>query len=262
MGIVNVTPDSFSDGGQFFERGGKPNAQQAIAHAQRLVEEGADILDIGGESTRPGAEVVSIQQELDRIMPVVEQALTFGVPVSVDTRRPEVMRTVIRAGVDLINDVNGFRDPQAIDAVVDATCGLCIMHMKGEPATMQANPVYDDVVREVHDFLIGQRDVMQAGGIDPRRVVVDPGFGFGKNLQHNLELMRSIERFSCIQPVLVGVSRKSMIGGITGQKIPAERIFGSVAAAIWAAAHGAAILRVHDVRETAESLKVWAALES
>lgn len=262
MGIVNITPDSFSDGGQFMDAGGGLSAQQAIGHAQRLVEEGADILDIGGESTRPGADTVSVQEELDRIMPVVQQALTFGVPVSVDTRRPQVMQQVIAAGADLINDVNGFRDQQAMEIAAASHCGLCIMHMLGEPATMQVDPVYQDVVAEVTGFLVGQRDRLVAQGVDSRRIMIDPGFGFGKTLTHNIDLLKALPEMAKRQPVLVGVSRKRMIGAITGQQDAARRVAGSVAVALWAAAHGAGILRVHDVRETVESLKAWAALES
>ncbi len=262
MGIVNITPDSFSDGGQFMDSGGTLSAQKAIIHAQRLIEEGADILDIGGESTRPGAQAVSVQEELDRIMPVIEQAVSFGVPVSVDTRRPQVMQQVIAAGVDLINDVNGFRDPQAMQIAAQSNCGLCIMHMLGEPATMQVDPVYQDVVAEVTGFLMGQRAQFMQKGVDSRRILIDPGFGFGKTLAHNIDLLKALPEMARHQPVLVGVSRKRMIGAITGQQDPARRVPGSVAVALWAAAHGAGILRVHDVRETVESLKAWAALES
>ncbi|MBU3723961.1 MAG: dihydropteroate synthase [Burkholderiaceae bacterium] len=262
MGIVNVTPDSFSDGGQFMNSGGGINAQRAIAHAQRLIEEGADILDIGGESTRPGAAPVSIQEELDRIMPVVERAVSFGVPISVDTRRPQVMQQVIAAGVDLINDVNGFRDPQAIDIAANSSCGLCIMHMLGEPATMQQDPTYEDVVAEVTGFLTAQRDRFLQLGVDQHRLLIDPGFGFGKTLAHNIALLKALSVMAGIAPVLVGVSRKRMIGEITGQQDPSRRVAGSVAVALWATAHGAQFLRVHDVRETVDALKAWAALES
>lgn len=256
MGIVNVTPDSFSDGGQF------SNAQAAIDQAARLVRDGADILDIGGESTRPGALPVSVAQELDRLMPVVQGVASLGVPVSVDTRRPEVMREVLAAGVDLINDVNGFRDPQSMQAVAASACGVCIMHMLGEPRTMQQNPRYNDVVREVTDFLIAQRDALMAMGVARDRIVIDPGFGFGKTLPHNLQLMRHIQAMAVLQPVLVGASRKSMIGALTDQTDPAQRVAGSVAAALYAADQGAQVLRVHDVRETVDALKVWAALKS
>lgn len=256
MGIVNVTPDSFSDGGQFV------GPQAAIDHAVQLVRDGADMLDIGGESTRPGADPVSAQQELDRIMPVVQAVISLNVPISVDTRRPEVMRDVLQAGVDLINDVNGFRDSQSLQAVAASTCGVCIMHMLGEPRTMQQHPHYGDVVREVTDFLITQRDALLAMGVAPERILIDPGFGFGKTLEHNLRLMRHIHAMAALQPVLVGVSRKSMIGALTDQTDPAQRVAGSVAAALYAADQGAQVLRVHDVRETVDALKVWAALKS
>lgn len=256
MGIVNVTPDSFSDGGQF------SGAQAAIDHAAQLVRDGADILDIGGESTRPGAAPVSVSQELDRIMPVVQGAMTIGVPVSVDTRRPEVMREALSAGADLINDVNGFRDPESIQAVAASACGVCIMHMLGEPRTMQLSPHYSDVVHEVTDFLVTQRDALINMGIARERILIDPGFGFGKTLEHNLLLMRAIRKMAALQPVLIGVSRKSMIGAITGQTDPEQRVAGSIAAALYAADQGAAVLRVHDVKETVDALKVRAALES
>ena len=261
MGIVNVTPDSFSGDGLLQSTGATPT-QQAIAAAERLALAGADLLDIGGESTRPGAASISEQQEMDRIGPVLESALTLGLPISVDTRRPAVMRAVIAQGVDLINDVSGFRDPQAIEAVRASRCGLCIMHMQGEPASMQAKPVYQDVVLEVESFLLAQRQQLLDHGVMRERILIDPGFGFGKTLQHNLQLMRAISRFASHQPVLVGVSRKSMIGALTGQRRASERVSGSVAAALWAAAQGAAVLRVHDVGPTRQALSVWAALES
>jgi len=261
MGIVNVTPDSFSGDGLLQPTGATPT-QQAIAAAERLAHEGADLLDIGGESTRPGAAPVSEQQEIDRIGPVLESALTLGLPISVDTRRPAVMRAVIAQGADLINDVSGFRDPQAIDAVCASHCGLCIMHMQGEPATMQADPVYQDVVSEVESFLLAQRQQLFNRGVMRERILIDPGFGFGKTLHHNLQLMRAIAQFARHQPVLVGVSRKRMIGALTGQDVASERVSGSVAAALWAASQGASVLRVHDVGPTRQALSVWAALES
>jgi dihydropteroate synthase len=259
MGIVNVTPDSFSDGGQF------SSSQQAIEHAAKLVEQGADILDIGGESTRPGAEPVSPEQELDRVMPVLEGVLKFNVPVSIDTRRPQVMREAITAGVDLLNDVNGFRDEDAFLIAGQSKCGLCIMHMQGEPRTMQQQPQYQDVVAEVLNFLIQQRDRFLEQGVERQRILIDPGFGFGKTFQHNLALLRAIGRFAQAQPTLVGVSRKTMIASLLAEAgkeppAPADRVAGSVAAALWAADQGAQILRVHDVLETAQALKVWQAL--
>jgi dihydropteroate synthase len=259
MGIVNVTPDSFSDGGQF------SSSQQAIDHAVKLVEQGADILDIGGESTRPSAQPVSVQQELDRVMPVLEAAIKLNVPVSIDTRRPQVMREAIAAGVDILNDVNGFRDEDAFQIAGQSTCGLCIMHMQGEPRTMQQQPQYQDVVAEVLDFLIQQRDRFIERGVVRQRILIDPGFGFGKTLEHNLALLKAIGRFAQAQPALVGVSRKTMIARLlatSGQEppAPAHRLTGSVAAALWAAEQGAQVLRVHDVLETAQALKVWQAL--
>ncbi len=260
MGIVNVTPDSFSDGGQFV------NAQAAVDHAEKLVEQGADILDIGGESTRPGAQPVSVQQELDRVMPVLKGAMMLGVPVSIDTRRPQVMREAIAAGVDILNDVNGFRDEEAFQIASQSQCGLCIMHMQGEPQTMQRAPHYQDVVAEVLGFLVNQRDRFVAAGVPAGRILIDPGFGFGKNLDHNLALLRSIRAFSETQPTLVGVSRKSMIASLlvagSDQPLPppAQRVAGSVSAVLWAASQGAQVLRVHDVQETVQALRVWQAL--
>ncbi len=260
MGIVNVTPDSFSDGGQFV------NAQQAIDHAEKLVEQGADILDIGGESTRPGAQPVSVQQELDRVLPVLEGVMKLGAPVSIDTRRPQVMREAISVGVDILNDVNGFRDEASFQIASQSQCGLCIMHMQGEPQTMQREPHYQDVVTDVLGFLVNQRNRLVEEGVNAERILIDPGFGFGKNLDHNLALLRSIGLFSKAQPTLVGVSRKSMIGGLlvagSGQAPPlaSQRVTGSVAAALWAASQGAQVLRVHDVFETFEALKIWQAL--
>ena len=261
MGIVNVTPDSFSGDGLLQSAGATP-IQQAMSYAERLALEGADLLDIGGESTRPGAAPISEQQEIDRIGPVLESALKLGLPISVDTRRPAVMRAVIAQGADLINDVNGFRDSKAIDAVSSSRCGLCIMHMQGEPATMQADPVYQDVVAEVEAFLLAQRQQLIDCGVLRERILIDPGFGFGKTLHHNLQLMQAIAQFARHQSLLVGVSRKSMIGALTGQNRASDRVSGSVAAALWAAAQGAAVLRVHDVGPTRQALNVWAALES
>lgn len=259
MGIVNVTPDSFSDGGQF------SSPQQAIDHAEKLVGQGADMLDIGGESTRPGAEPVSVQQELDRVMPVLEGALRLNVPVSIDSRRPEVMRATIAAGVDILNHVNGFRDEDSFRIASESKCGLCIMHMQGEPQTMQIRPHYEDVVTEVLGFLLAQRDRLVQAGANPQQILIDPGFGFGKTLEHNLLLLRSISRFSKAQPTLVGVSRKSMIASLmvapnAAPPPPAQRAPGSVIAGLWAASQGAQVLRVHDVSQTAQALKIWQAL--
>lgn len=255
MGIVNVTPDSFSDGGQF------ANAQQAIDHAMSLIADGADLLDIGGESTRPQAQPVDEEEELHRALPVVQGLLGAGVPLSIDTRRPRVMREAVLLGVDFLNDVNGFRDPAAFEVAVNSACGLCIMHMQGSPQTMQTDPHYKDVVKEVSDMLLTQKNRFISRGVDARRILIDPGFGFGKTLEHNLALMASIGRLAAAHPILVGVSRKSMIGAMTGQKNPPDRVAGSVAAALWAASQGAQVLRVHDVKETVDALKVWHCLE-
>jgi dihydropteroate synthase len=256
MGIVNVTPDSFSDGGRFF------NPAAAIEHAARLVAAGADLLDIGGESTRPQAVPISETEELERVLPVLRAALSLAVPISIDTRRPKVMQAAIDLGVDIINDVSGFQAPDTFRLAAQSPCGLCIMHMQGSPQTMQQSPHYRDVVAEVSGFLIGQRDAFVAEGVDARRMLLDPGFGFGKTLDHNLSLMRAIADLSRIHPLLVGVSRKQMIGAMTGVSAPSDRVLGSVMAAVWAAAQGAQVLRVHDVAETVAALAVWRALES
>jgi dihydropteroate synthase len=254
MGIVNTTPDSFSDGGQF------SGVRQAVDYAKQLVDQGADILDIGGESTRPGAEPVSIDEELRRVLPVLEGLSDVGVPISIDTRRPQVMREALAIGVDLINDVNGFRDPESFSIAATSPAALCIMHMLGEPKTMQQRPVYADVVDEVTQFLLGQRDAFVAQGVDRARIVIDPGFGFGKTLAHNLALMQAIPSLSAQQTMLIGVSRKTMIGHLADPQTPpapADRVAGSVAAALWAAEKGAQILRVHDVAQTVQALNVW-----
>jgi len=254
MGIVNVTPDSFSDGGLFNQ------ATAAIEHGLRLREEGADILDIGGESTRPGAAPVSLQEELDRVMPVLEGLKDCGAALSVDTLKPQVMTAVLAAGADMINDVNALRAEASLAAVASSHCGLCLMHMQGTPGTMQAAPQYEDVVVEVGHFLQQRVMACQAAGIDASRLLIDPGFGFGKTLQHNIFLFKKLAAFADTAPVLVGVSRKSMIGMITGQKTASDRLAGSVMAAVMAASQGAAVLRVHDVRATADALRIWQAL--
>ncbi|MBI5936339.1 MAG: dihydropteroate synthase [Betaproteobacteria bacterium] len=254
MGVLNVTPDSFSDGGRYLA------AEQAIAHGLRLCEAGAGILDIGGESTRPGAAAVPLQQELDRVLPVIEGLRNAGVALSVDTSKPEVMRAAIAAGVDLVNDVCALAEPGALAAVADSRVGLCLMHMQGQPRTMQANPQYDDVVAEVAAYL-GQRVAeARAAGIARERILIDPGFGFGKGLGHNLVLLRALPQLAAIAPVLAGLSRKSMLGLITGRPVE-ERLAASLSAALAAVARGAAVLRVHDVKETVDALKVWAAIE-
>ena len=254
MGILNVTPDSFSDGGQF------ASLDLAITHAEQMIADGADIIDIGGESTRPGAASVSVEEELRRIMPLVYALRDCGKPVSVDTRRPEVMREVIQAGVDMINDVEGFRAEGALRLVSESDCALCIMHMQGQPQTMQHTPHYDDVVSEVGEFLRGRAATAMAMGIDRRRLCIDPGFGFGKNLSHNLTLLGQLGDLQSAVglPLLAGLSRKSMIGTLTDR--PAEqRLAGSIGAALVAVMQGARIVRVHDVAETVDAIKVWQA---
>jgi dihydropteroate synthase len=255
MGVINVTPNSFSDGGQFFDRAA------AIAQAKRLVDEGADLLDLGGESSRPGAEPVSLEEERRRVLPVLEPIAGLGVPVSVDTCKPELMREAIAAGAAMINDILGLRAPGALEAVAGTDCAVCIMHMQGEPRTMQAAPFYHDVVREVADFLAARARAAQAAGVARSRIVIDPGFGFGKTVEHNLALLRELPRLTALgYPVLAGLSRKSLLGRIVGRAVE-ERMPASVAAALLAVQRGAAIVRVHDVAPTRDALLVWRALE-
>jgi len=256
MGIVNVTPDSFSDGNAH------PDPDSALQHARMLLEQGADILDIGGESTRPGADPVSAHDEAARVLPVIEGLRDCGVPLSIDTFKPEVMRAALNAGVDMINDIYGFRRPGAIEAVAASRCGLCVMHMQGEPKTMQQSPAYDDVALEVQAFLLERVQALAVAGIDRRRIVLDPGFGFGKTAAQNYELMRRLDTIDTQGlPWLVGVSRKSMIGHVVGRE-PEGRLAGSIAAALAAVARGAHILRVHDVAATVDAVKVWRAVEA
>lgn len=253
-GIVNVTPDSFSDGGEHFD------AQRAIEHGLRLVEEGADLLDVGGESTRPGAEGVDAATEAARVVPVIEAlAKRVAVPVSIDTSKAEVMRAAVAAGAGLVNDVRALRGDGALDAAASLGVPVCLMHMRGEPRTMQDDPHYDDVVGDVHRFLAERLFACQMAGIDKKKILVDPGFGFGKTLAHNLDLLRGLGRFSELAPVMVGLSRKGMIGALTGRERPADRVAGSIAAAVVAAGQGAAIVRVHDVAATRDALAVWGA---
>jgi dihydropteroate synthase len=258
VGIINVTPDSFSDGGQF------ANVDAAVEHGLRLVEEGADMLDIGGESTRPGADDVSAEEELRRVLPVIEQLVArTSLPIAVDTSKPEVMRAAVAAGAGMINDVYAMRREGALDAAAELRVPVCLMHMQGEPRSMQDAPHYDDVVGEVHRFLTDRLFACELAGIDRRKVMVDPGFGFGKDLEHNLALLRRIERFADLgSGVYVGLSRKSMIGTITGHKDPAKRAAGSVAAALIAVQRGARMVRAHDVAATVDALKVWHAVQS
>lgn len=253
MGIVNVTPDSFADGGLFMT----PAA--ALGQAARLIDEGADLLDIGGESTRPGASPVEIGEELDRIMPVLEGLRDSPVPVSVDTSKPEVMRQAIAGGASMINDVSAFETDGAMEAVAGSDVALCLMHKRGDPRTMQQDPHYQDVVAEVMEYLASRRDAVRAAGVAAERMVVDPGFGFGKNWAHNMTLLRNLDRLTMLHvPIMVGLSRKSMLGKITGRE-PRDRVYASVAAALLAAERGAAILRVHDVAATKDGLAVfWA----
>jgi dihydropteroate synthase len=255
MGIVNVTPDSFSDGGRL------KNVRQAVDHALHLVEQGADILDVGGESTRPGAEAVSEADELKRVLPVVEALQKEGLVISVDTRKPGVMREVIHAGAAMINDVMALREPGAIEVVADSDLAVCLMHMKGEPRTMQSNPAYSDVLSEVRDFLAGRINACEQAGIAKNRLVIDPGFGFGKTLEHNLALLRHLNRLTDLGvPVLAGMSRKSMLGKLTGKPVE-QREHAGIAAHLAAVLRGAAILRVHDVEAMKDALMVWQAIE-
>ncbi len=255
MGILNVTPDSFSDGGEW------PSGDEALRHAVDMVNAGADIIDVGGESTRPGAAAVSIAEELDRVVHVVERLRAeVDVPVSVDTSKPEVMLAGVSAGAGMINDVNALRAEGAMEAVLSLGVPVCLMHMQGEPRSMQHQPHYDDVVKEVRDFLLERADALVQRGFRQRDIVLDPGFGFGKTLQHNIELFHAIPALAALGfPLLVGVSRKSMLGAITGQPVEA-RVHASVVAAVLAAQSGASILRVHDVQATLDGLKVWQAL--
>jgi dihydropteroate synthase len=255
MGIVNVTPDSFSDGGQH------PTFGTALAHALRLVEEGADILDIGGESTRPGAADVTLDEELERVVPLVESLAREGVPLSVDTSKPEVMRAAIGAGAAIINDVHALQSPGAVDAVADSDCGVVLMHMQGVPRTMQMAPRYEDVVAEVRVFLRERLGALEAAGVSPERVALDPGFGFGKTVEHNFTLLRELQRFTSLGcTVVAGLSRKSMLGAVTGRAV-GERATASVVGAVLAAERGARVLRVHDVAATRDGLRVWEAMQ-
>ena len=254
MGILNVTPDSFSDGGRF------QSLEFAVSRAEEMISEGVDLIDIGGESTRPGSPAVALDEELRRVIPAVYALRDLGKPLSIDTYKPEVMREAILAGADMINDINAFRAPGALEAVADSDCGLCVMHMQRSPETMQQNPAYTDVVEEVVGFLRERVGAMVGAGIERRRICIDPGFGFGKSVDHNFALLRSIGKLQqeLGLPVLAGLSRKSMIGAITGKPLE-QRLAGSLAGALAAVAHGARIVRVHDVAETVDAFKVWQA---
>ena len=259
MGIINLTPDSFSDGGTYSR-----SSSAALAHAEHLLTEGAHILDIGGESTRPGAAHVSPEEEWARLQPVVEEIAKWNIPLSEDTRRSTIMQRLLGDGLaDIINDISALADGDAIELLAaHPDTGICLMHMQGLPETMQNNPQYQDVVTEVAGYLKARAQACRAAGIRSERIVLDPGIGFGKNLQHNIQLMRHLPDLQAQTdlPLLIGVSRKRMIGEITGETEPTQRIHGSVAAALYAAERGAAILRVHDVKATADALKVWQAL--
>jgi len=256
MGIVNVTPDSFSDGGEH------ATAEAAVAHGLRLAAEGADILDVGGESTRPGAQEVPVEEELRRVVPVIERLVReTALPVGVDTSKPEVMRAAVAAGAGMINDVFALRRDGALEAAAALGVPVVLMHMLGEPRSMQDAPHYDDVVAEVHRFLAERIFAAEMAGIDRKRIVVDPGFGFGKTLGHNLALLANLERFAELGvPLLAGLSRKRSIGELTGHEDPHDRVHGSVAAALVAAQRGARLLRVHDVAATVDAVKVWEAV--
>lgn len=255
MGIVNVTPDSFSDGGHL------QNAQQAVAHALTLAEQGADILDVGGESTRPGATPVSEDEELRRVLPVIEALVARGLAVSADTRKPRVMREAISAGAAMVNDVMALREPGAIEAVAKSGVAACLMHMQGEPQSMQATPHYDDVAAEVRAFLAQRIAACEAAGIHRSRLVIDPGFGFGKTLAHNFILLKNLGQLAELGvPVLAGMSRKSMLGALIDKPVD-QREYAGVAAHLAAVARGAAIVRVHDVAAMKDALTVWQAVE-
>jgi dihydropteroate synthase len=255
MGILNVTPDSFSDGGVNFDHA------LALRHARQMAADGADVIDVGGESTRPGAAAVPEAEELRRVLPLIEALARDGLVVSADTRRPTVMRAAVEAGAAMINDVGALTAPGALEAVAATDAGVCLVHMQGEPGTMQRAPHYSDVVREVREFLVTRAHACEDAGIARARIVVDPGFGFGKTLAHNLALLRALpDLVSAGYPVLAGLSRKSSLGTITGRPVD-ERMPASVAAALAAIARGAAIVRVHDVRETVDAIKVWLAIE-
>ncbi|NVM77294.1 dihydropteroate synthase [Duganella sp. SG902] len=256
MGILNVTPDSFSDGGNY------QSLEFALSHAEEMIEAGVDIIDVGGESTRPGSPPVSLEDELRRVMPVLYAVRDLGPAISVDTYKPQVMREAIIAGVDMINDINGFRAPGAIEAVRDSDCALCIMHMQSDPQHMQLAPSYTDVVAEVSAFLRERVEALLAAGIDPRRLCIDPGFGFGKTVEHNYALLKATSRLidELNLPLLAGLSRKSMVGAVTGKPVE-QRMAGSIGGALAAVAQGALIVRVHDVAETVDALKVWHAAQ-
>jgi dihydropteroate synthase len=263
MGILNTTPDSFSDGGKF------RTPRDAIAQAERMIADGADMIDIGGESTRPGAEPVSLQEELDRVLPVIEALKNCDVPLSIDTYKAETMRQALAEGVDCVNDIWALRQEGAVEAIIESDkenpkkqCGIILMHMQRDPQTMQFDPMYQDVIAEVKQFLQARAKLLQEQGVSQNRIAIDPGFGFGKSLEHNLKMLADFDQFSQLgYPVLAGISRKSMLGKLTGRDTN-DRVAPSVAAAILAADRGARIIRVHDVQETVDSLKLWEAIQT
>ncbi len=258
MGIVNVTPDSFSDGGQH------ASTAAALQHCEQLLKEGADILDIGGESTRPGSPAVPLEEELARVLPVVRAAIALGVPVSVDTYKPEVMQAVLDAGADIVNDIWALRRGNALEVVAaHPRCGVCLMHMHRDPQTMQVAPMEGDVLPAVRAFLAERADALNAVGVAHERIVLDPGIGFGKTVPQNLSLLaRQAELLDLGFGLLAGWSRKSTLGAVTGRDNPADRVVTSVAAAVLAVDRGARVVRVHDVRDTVDALKVWQALQA
>jgi len=255
MGIVNVTPDSFSDGGRYLD------PARALAHARRLLDDGADLIDVGGESTRPGSAEISAEEELARVLPIVRALAGGGALVSVDTSKPQVMAAVIEAGAVMINDVRALRSPGAVETLARSDAAVCLMHMQGEPRSMQQAPAYVDVVSEVRAFLGARAQACVAAGVVRERIAIDPGFGFGKTLAHNLALARGLATMAALgYPVIAGWSRKSSLGALTGRP-PGERLAASIAAALACVARGAAIVRVHDVRETVDALKIWTSLD-
>lgn len=255
MGILNVTPDSFSDGGRYV------SLDSALSHAEQMIEEGVDIIDIGGESSRPGATPLSLQEEMDRVIPVIYALRDCGRPLSIDTYKPEIMREAILAGADMINDIQGFQNPNSHSLLAESEVALCVMHMQNNPSTMQTRPEYANVIGDVRDFLLKQVNQLFAAGIDASRICIDPGFGFGKTLHHNVSLLENIESLSAELglPVLAGLSRKSMLGQITGKPVE-KRLGASLAAALAAIHQGARIVRVHDVSETVDAIAVWRAV--
>ncbi|WP_342052109.1 MULTISPECIES: dihydropteroate synthase [unclassified Cupriavidus] len=255
MGILNVTPDSFSDGGRHASR------DAALRHAEQMIAEGVDIIDIGGESSRPGSAALPLDEELARVMPIVEALADCGKPLSIDTYKPEVMRAALAGGADLINDIWGFRMPGAVEAVAGGDAGLCVMHMQRDPQTMQEDPQYTDVVGEVADFLRERVSTLRTAGVSEARLLLDPGFGFGKTPDHNLRLLAQLPRLAIDDlPILAGLSRKSTLGAIIGGKPPMQRVAASLAAAVCAAERGAFIVRVHDVEQTVDALRTWWAI--